>query len=69
MSLPFIGLVFNSVTRLALRREAGADAPPETLRAKSADKNARAMVIALIVATLALTVMVLFGPVLGGVIG
>jgi len=69
VALPFIGLVFNSVTRLALRHEAGDDAPPETLRAKSADRNARAIVIALVVATLALVVTVLMGPVLGGIIG
>ena len=69
VALPFIGLMVNSVTRLALRREAGVSAPPETLRAKSADRNARALVIALVVASLALVVTVLMGPVLGGVLG
>jgi hypothetical protein len=69
VALPFIGLVFNSVTRLALRNEAGADAPPEALRAKSADRNARAMVIALLVATLALVVSLLMGPIAGGILG
>lgn len=69
MAMPFLGLVFNSMTRLALRREAGAAAPPETLRARSADRNARAFVIALVVAALALAVTFLMGPVLGGVLG
>jgi len=68
-AMPFIGLIFNSVTRLALRREAGDTAPPETLRARSVDRNARAFVIALVVVILSLVVTLLVGPVLGGVMG
>ena len=66
VALPFVGLVFNSVTRLALRGEAGDDAPPETLRARTVDRNARAFVIALLVAVLALAVMLGIGPLIGG---
>lgn len=69
VAMPFIGLIFNSVTRLALRQEAGNAAPSETLRARSADRNARAIVIALIVVVLALALTMLMGPVVGGILG
>ena len=66
VALPFIGLIFNSVTRLALRGEAGNAAPPETRRAKSADRHVRAMVIGLVVAALALAVTLLMLLMIGG---
>jgi hypothetical protein len=69
VSMPFIGLIFNSLMRVALRHEAGSSAPPETLRAMSADRNARAFVIGLVVVVLALAVTLLMGPILGGVLG
>ncbi len=69
VSMPFIGLIFNSLMRVALRHEAGISAPPETLRAMSADRNARAFVIGLVVVVLALAVTLLMGPILGGVLG
>lgn len=67
--LPFVGLVFNSVTRLALRREAGANAPPESLRAQKADRAARGFLIGLLVVVGVLLFNVVAGLVIGGLLG
>lgn len=48
-SLPVLGLIFNATTRRVLRARAGADAPPESMRARRADGNARGMTAALVV--------------------
>ena len=63
--LPFVGLIFNSTTRLALRSEAGDDAPAENLRARTADRNARAFVVALVVVVLAVLMTLGIGAVIG----
>jgi hypothetical protein len=43
--LPVVGLVFSSVTRNALRRDAGSDVPPISQRARKADRLAMGIVI------------------------
>jgi hypothetical protein len=43
--LPLIGLLFNSLTRTARRRAAGAGAPPESAPARKADRLARTIVM------------------------
>lgn len=43
--LPVIGLLFNSLIRRARRRTAGADAPPESVLARKADRLATAIVM------------------------
>lgn len=64
-ALPFVGLIFNSVIRLAVRREAAEEAPPESLRALKADRVARAFVIALLVVVGALLLNLVAGVVIG----
>lgn len=61
--LPVIGLLFASLTRRARRRAAGVQAPPESTRARKADRMAQGMVVTVaalaIGATLALVTIVL----------
>lgn len=65
--LPALGLVFNSIVRLDLRRDASLDVPDESFRAKVADRNARSFAIGLLVLALALALTFAIGP-LGGLI-
>jgi hypothetical protein len=65
MVLPFVGLIFNSVTRLALRAEAGDHAPPETPRARAVDRNAGAFVLTLAVVVLVVLAALGIGAVIG----
>ena len=59
--LPVLGLVYNSIVRLDLRRRAGEQAPPESMRARSADRNARSFAIAIAVLALAVAFTLLVG--------
>lgn len=52
--LPFIGIVFNSLQRQAIRREAGVAAPPESPRARRVDQHAKTIVIVVLVLAVAL---------------
>ena len=61
--LPILGLVFNSLMRIALRSEAGADAPPEAPAARVIDRNARGFALGAAVAVLAVAVSLGIGPV------
>jgi hypothetical protein len=65
--LPVLGLIYNSVVRRDLRRRAGDAAPPETLRARSADRNARSFAIAVAVVALSLAPTVVV-PLIGGML-
>lgn len=64
--LPVLGVVFSSIVRLDQRRRAGSEAPPESLRARVVDRNARSIAIGLAVAAVALAVTFLGGPIGAG---
>jgi hypothetical protein len=65
--LPVLGLIYNSIVRIDLRRRAGDQAPPESMRAQTADRNARSFAIAVAVLALAVAFsLLLSGP--GGVV-
>ena len=66
-TLPFVGLLFNSVMRLALRREAGDAAPPMSVRAEMAESNAKTLVIVVLAGAVALPIIALV--VIGGLSG
>jgi len=68
-TLPFVGLVFNSVIRLTLRREAGDAAPPMSVRAESAESNAKTLVIVIVVLAVAVAVPIIALLVIGGLAG
>jgi len=65
VALPFVGLVFNSTTRLAFRREAGDEAPPENQRSRIVDRLAREFVVALVVVALVVVLTLGIGAVIG----
>jgi hypothetical protein len=65
VALPVIGLVFNSTARLALRGEAGTEAPGESLNARRADRNARVIVIAVLVLVAAIAAALALQAVIG----
>ena len=56
--LPFIGPVFNSLVRREARRQAGARAPAESVRARRVDSNVHALVIIAIVLAFVLITMI-----------
>ena len=60
--LPVIGALYSSIVRLDVRREAGTDAPPESFRARVADRNARSIAIGIAVTALTLAIAVVLGP-------
>lgn len=60
--LPILGLIYNSIVRVDLRRRAGDAAPPESARAKHVDRNARAFAIGLAVAAAGFALTFLIGP-------
>jgi hypothetical protein len=68
--LPVLGLIYNSIVRLDLRRRAGEEAPSESMRARTADRHARSFAIAIAVTALAVALTVLMsgpgGLILGG---
>jgi hypothetical protein len=59
--LPVLGLIYNSIVRADLRRRAGDAAPPESKRARVADRNARSFAIAIAVLALSLVATLLVG--------
>lgn len=59
--LPVLGLIYNSIVRIDLRRRAGESAPPESVRARTADRNARAFAIGIAVLAVALVFTLLVG--------
>lgn len=58
---PVLGLIFNSIVRADLRRGAGTAAPPESMRARAADANARAFALGVAVIALCLVITALVG--------
>lgn len=62
-SLPILGLVYNSVARAHLRRTR--TVPPEMPSARTADRNARAFAIGVVVTLLAVVAGLVMGPLAG----
>lgn len=60
--LPVLGLIYNSIVRADLRHRAGSDAPRRSLRAMTADRNARAFAIAVVVLVFAVLAALFLGP-------
>jgi hypothetical protein len=65
MALPFVGLIFNSTTRLVLRREAGDSAPVEDQGSRMVDRLARDFVVAVVVVALGFVLTLGIGAVIG----
>ena len=61
-AMPILGLIYNSLVRVDLRHGAGQDAPPESMRARVADRAAHGFAVGLAVIALS----VLFTLVVGG---
>lgn len=67
--LPVLGLIYNSIVRADARRRAGDQAPPESARARTVDRHARAFAVGLATLALALAASLLAGAPFGAILG
>lgn len=61
--LPVVGVIVSSIVRLDMRSRAGDGAPPESFRARVADRNALSIALGLAITVIAVAVTLLIGPV------